>query len=195
MICTVEGCTSVIKSGNRFCEKHRARFRRHGNPNVVLKDHTPATERWKTSYEVDPETGCWNWTGPFSRGYGFIQDGARKRYQAHRFVYEQVVGPIPDGKEIDHVCRNTKCVNPDPGHCEPVTHAVNVQRGNAGIANALKTHCKRGHEFTPENTYDNHGHRGCRECQRTQVREYMREKRRRERIIKAKQFLEREGEL
>jgi hypothetical protein len=159
-----------------YCEKHRTRWRRHGDPLVALKDHTPATERWKTSYVVDEKTECWVWTGPVGGPYGFIQEGAKKRHKAHRFVYEQVVGPVPPGAVLDHKCRNTLCINPK--HLEPVTHALNVQRGDAGINNALKTHCKYGHEFTPENTAINSaGHRHCLACRRRLVRDHMRKRR------------------
>lgn len=113
-----------------MCEKHRARWRRHGDPNVVLKDHTPASERWKTSYEVDESTGCWNWTARGSMaagGYGLISDGqANQSIPAHRFVYEQKVGPIPDEMQLDHLCRNKSCVNPE--HLEIVTPSENILR-------------------------------------------------------------------
>lgn len=175
-LCTVEDCRGDIKSGDRFCEKHRARWRRHGDPNVVLKDHTPAVERWKKLYTVDPKTNCWNWTGQKSRGYGVISDGAGKQHVAHRFVYEQTGGVLVAGLELDHKCRNTGCVNPK--HLDQVTHALNVQRSDAGIRNAEKTRCDSGHEFTPENTYITpKGYRSCRTCTRIAVRESQRRKR------------------
>lgn len=176
IVCTVDGCDNAKTYGpTGYCEKHRTRWRRHGDPGVALKDHTPATERWKTSYEVDAVTGCWNWTGPVGGPYGFIQQGASTRHKAHRFVYEQVVGPIPKGLELDHKCRNQLCVNPK--HLEPVTHTVNVRRGDAGINNASKTHCIRGHEFTAENTINTASGRNCRTCRRDNAREYMRKRR------------------
>lgn len=77
-------------------------------------------------YSVDPVTGCWDWVGePNASGYGTQWDG-EKNVPAHVYVYERVRGPIPEGLEPDHLCRNTMCVNPD--HMEPVTHAVNTQR-------------------------------------------------------------------
>ena len=69
---------------------------------------------------------------------------------AHRIGYEQLVGPIPKGLELDHLCRVRHCVNPD--HLEPVTHKENTLRGSCPAAvNARKTHCKRGHPLTDDN--------------------------------------------
>lgn len=120
-----------------------------------------------------PDLGpCWVWTGAKGPlGYGRMGiDG--KTVQVHRFAYEHLVGPIPEGLDVDHVCRNPSCVNAPGGHLEPVTHRENVRRGTApAAANAVKTHCKRGHEFTPENTRIQIGHKGkqmrnCRTCER-----------------------------
>lgn len=82
-------------------------------------------------YEVDPLTGCWNWLKFKDRhGYGhknLPRAEGGKPVLAHRWVYEQLRGPIPDGASLDHLCRNPSCVNPD--HLEPVTHTENVRRG------------------------------------------------------------------
>lgn len=90
---------------------------------------------------------CWEWLGyRSSEGYGVITM-ARKQRLAHRLSYEFNIGPIPDGLDLDHLCRNRGCVN--PAHLEPVTPRVNNLRGTSpAAANAKKTHCKRGHEFT-----------------------------------------------
>jgi hypothetical protein len=112
-------------------------------------------------YIADPATGCWIWQRAVSStGYGILAGQL-----AHRAVYERHRGPVPAGLELDHRCRNRACVNPD--HLEPVTHRENQRRGAApnGI-NARKTHCIRGHEFTPANTYirPDNGNRQCRIC-------------------------------
>lgn len=123
------------------------------------------------------EGDCWIWTASVSTpGYGQVYLSGRNRI-AHRLVYELLVGPIPEGLNLDHLCRNRRCVN--PAHLEPVTQRENLMRGVGTIAgqNARKTHCKHGHEFTPENTRrDAKGNRHCRACarQRWQAREVAR---------------------
>lgn len=90
----------------------------------------------------------------------------RRMVFAHRFTYETFIGPLVDGFTIDHLCRNTSCCNPD--HLEQVSVQENIKRGTQGESQANKTHCIRGHEFTPENTYrpPNKNERICRKCMR-----------------------------
>jgi len=121
------------------------------------------------------DDGCWQWTGATNKGgYGSLRWEGRFPY-AHRVVYELLVGPIPKGMQLDHLCRNRACVRPD--HLEPVTCRENVLRGD-GIAanNARKTHCPQGHEYTEENTYVNHGRRFCRMCGRDHFNRWYRRK-------------------
>lgn len=112
---------------------------------------------------------CWEWTGgKISAGYGhLIISKAEGSHRAHRYSYELLVGPIPDGLEIDHLCENRACVN--PAHLEAVTHQTNMVRASTSLVgiNARKTHCPRGHEYSPGNTYvQPNGGRRCRECAR-----------------------------
>jgi len=115
--------------------------------------------------------GCWEWRGSRNhRGYGLFSV-AGKLVTAHRLSYEIHVGHIPDGLTLDHLCRNRACCN--WLHLEPVTMTENCLRGVGPTAvNARKTHCPKGHEYTPENTVKaNKNSRRCRECRRTQAYE------------------------
>lgn len=111
------------------------------------------------------ETGCWLWTGaPTRDGYGAASVNGRTR-PAHCAVYEAHRGRIPFGLVLDHTCRNRLCVNPD--HLDPVPRRVNTLRGTSPAAYFdMRTHCDRGHEFTPANTYTRkEGGRRCRRCE------------------------------
>ena len=100
----------------------------------------PATERFWEKVDKNGPNGCWVWLASLgSTGYGQFEVDY-KPLKAHRFAYILLVGPIPDGLELDHLCRNRPCVNPD--HLEAVSHADNVQRGvGPSVENRLKTHC------------------------------------------------------
>lgn len=119
---------------------------------------------------------CWIFTGGLdSGGYGQIKVNGKDR-RTHRVAYELLVGPIPEGLVIDHLCRVRNCVNPD--HMEPIDQRSNVLRGtNPWAVHSRQTHCANGHEFNAENTrYDRNG-RVCRPCARRRNREYMQRKR------------------
>lgn len=106
---------------------------------------------------------CWIWQAYISKnGYAkFGYDGVV--CYAHRFIYEYFHGQICPDLELDHLCRNRACVN--PVHLEQVSHTENMKRGLGGINNKIKTHCPKGHPYTPENIYRNKGKwRICRSC-------------------------------
>src|SRR4051812_42006005 len=134
----------------------------------------PLAVRFQKLYVLEPRSGCWLWQGETDRhGYGQINLGAtsgkRKRRGAHIVGYELHRGAVPDGLELDHLCRNPLCVNPD--HLEPVTHRDNVLRGISPGAMATRNNmCMRGHLFTDTNTYWSRGQRWCLECRRMRDR-------------------------
>ena len=136
------------------------------NESMGLADELHQRAAARFFAKVQKTETCWIWTSTKSHGYGALTIEKKPVY-AHRFSYQHFKGPIPKGREIDHLCRNRLCVNPD--HLEAVTKKENILRGiGLSAKNAIKTHCKRGHEFTPENTYINQklGTRCCRHCQR-----------------------------
>lgn len=110
--------------------------------------------------------GCWEYTGARRNGYGAVGVDDRTVY-VHRYVYERLVGPIPPGLVLDHLCRNRACFN--PAHLEPVTQRENCRRGER--AGQRVSRCKHGHSYTDDNTYTNpQGYRCCRQCRRDRER-------------------------
>lgn len=119
---------------------------------------TPRLARFmKDRVVVNSESGCWEASGYASKyGYRKLKVSKHKAVRAHRFVYEELVGPIGEGLELDHLCRNTCCVN--PVHLQPVTHAENMRRTRRDV-------CYRGHPLVEGNVYTKaSGSRCCRTC-------------------------------
>ena len=126
-----------------------------------MSTRIPIRDRYARHYVVDAQSGCWLWTKYLTRdGYakaklpkveGDWRHGTRT-VVAHRVMYEEYVGPIPEGLTLDHLCRVRHCVN--PAHLEPVTAEENVMRGEGPCArNARKTHCDHGHPLSGGNLY------------------------------------------
>lgn len=123
------------------------------------------SDRFFAQYEPCPMTGCWLWTGAVAGDYGQIcVDG--HRIKAHVFAYEREFGAVPDGLELDHLCRVTVCVN--PAHLEAVTHRENMLRGHGPVAKfAARTRCHRcGGELSKRSDRG----RRCADCKREQMR-------------------------
>lgn len=170
MNCAVEGCERDSWARG-WCLMHYKRWWKHGDAHLDgrSKRKRDLIDRIADKFLVGDH--CWPWIASLDMGgYGQINAGGAKTMMlaAHRVVYEMLKGPIPEGMVIDHLCRNRACVRPD--HMEVVTHRTNILRGTGQSArNAKKTHCKNGHEFTPENTYsgisrNGNPYRHCRTC-------------------------------
>ena len=138
-------------------------------------------ERFWEKVSVQGDGECWLWQASLD-AYRYGQFGYRKptahtMVKAHRMAYELLIGPIPEGHTIDHLCRVRSCVN--PSHLEPVTCRENLLRGEGLTAQyARRTHCAQGHEFTEDNIYwSKEGARVCRTCSTQRRRDrYIREK-------------------
>lgn len=127
-------------------------------------------------------TSCWLWAHDVERrGYGQISY-KNKTFMAHRVMYENTYGPIPEKLTIDHLCEVTTCVNPE--HLEVVTMGENNKRSSViSTINSLKTHCSNGHEFNKENTYLYKGKwRQCRICTTKRLRKAYQERKLKEKI-------------
>ena len=157
-LCSVDDCLKVHRC-HGFCDGHYSRWRKHGEPlaSVPLRARgVPFLDR----VNKDGPNGCWLWLGGTdTSGYGQLWLNGRQKL-AHRYFYEMAYGLIPEGMQIDHLCRVRRCVNPD--HLEVVTHIENIRRGTGS---GSRTYCPKGHPYDPSNTvFNSKGHRECRIC-------------------------------
>lgn len=117
--------------GNEFLARafdvKRGKAKYCSNVCVTAAHGDLASRFWLRVHKTDD---CWLWTSTLRRGYGRFWIAPGRFVPAHRFAYELLVGPIPEGLELDHLCRNPACVN--PAHLDPVTHRENVRRGKRG---------------------------------------------------------------
>lgn len=168
--CSVVTC-HVPAHGNGMCGRHNARMTQHGQLYPVTRKFN--RELWFWAHVAIPQEpdGCWIWLGDLDEsGYGravSMMLSPTRTKMAHRWTYEQRIGPIPEGLHLDHLCRIRCCVNPE--HLEPVTVAENVRRGVHG---ELREMCVHRHPVTAANTYlrrsDNT--RRCRDCGALEMR-------------------------
>lgn len=129
--CCISGCGRSGELKRGMCNTHYQRWRKNGDAGVgkIRKINATAEERFW--HRVEKTDGCWNWTGPLNeKGYGILADEGKHTVRAHRFAFELLVGPIPEGLHLDHKCKNKRCVRPD--HLEPVTLQENTRRYWAG---------------------------------------------------------------
>lgn len=148
------------------------------NPEGLTQSWDPSRARYFVRHVRTDDNGCWTWTGGKTwDGYGLFNIPTRGTVKAHRFAYEAINGSIPDGLEIDHLCRNRACVR--PSHLEAVTRRINLLRGNTiQAAYAARTHCNHGHPFDDANTVIEAGWRRCRTCKRAANAQYDRKRQR-----------------
>lgn len=160
--CSTENCTKSVDSRG-MCHACYERARRNGLISItIIKDDVL---RFYSKVKKTDD-GCWIWVGSsWDGGYGRMSVKG-KSVLAHRFSYSLLVGEIPEGKQLDHLCRNRGCVNPE--HLEPVSAQENQLRGNTFTArNSKVTHCRQGHPYSGENLYlTPDGRRDCRTCRR-----------------------------
>lgn len=174
--CSIDGCEAQV-TARGWCRNHYMRWylrggegdpaieRKRGRKIIPLRDRF-----WS---KVEKTTTCWNWIGAKShQGYGqFTDHTSRSNWPAHRLAYELAVGPIPDGLQLDHLCRNRACVRPD--HLEPVDAKTQASRRGAAVA-AQNTHCRKGHPYDLYGRRYPNGNRYCGECNRVSQREFQR---------------------
>ncbi len=176
LVCSVDGCDGELEARG-LCQLHYGRWRKTGS--IADPQRPSAQDRFWAKVDKGSMRECWQWLGSHGQaGHGTFWDGSKPE-AAHRYAYRILIGPIPEGMTIDHLCRNPACVN--PAHMECVTLVENILRSTGVSAiNAKKTHCPQGHPYDEANTYvDNRGARTCIICRNAASRRsYTRKKNR-----------------
>lgn len=171
-ICAVGWCDRPARCKG-WCQPHYNRWHLTGSP--IPGPKPTREERFWAKVDKSGPGGCWLWTATVNGpGYGTFSlgadraEGEPRQVMAHRWSYEAMVGPIPEGLHIDHLCRVPRCVN--PSHLEPVTRSENARRGIHSNHMGERTHCKYGHPFIGENYSMSGNTRICRVCKRERMR-------------------------
>lgn len=160
--CSIPDCDRRSRARG-LCYKHWRQWR-------ATVSFGPGNVASRLEAKTDRTGSCWVWLGSTTRfGYGQVYVDGKMRL-AHRVAYELDQGPIPVGKELDHLCRNRQCIK--PAHLEPVSAIENMRRGRVGKWNAEKTQCPQGHPYDEANTQHKSGNRrACRACAREAARQ------------------------
>lgn len=165
-----------IRDSHKYCSvqckrAQRARVRDEAPPPAFVGSYDLIPAHVRKHFTEGPREDCWIYGRRGPNGYASSTSVNRYQANAYRLIYMMMVGPIPDGMELHHTCHNGAggCVN--PFHLEPCTHAENMDKSH-GIHQIHKrrTHCPRGHEYTPENTMRSRGRRYCRACAKEHTR-------------------------
>lgn len=155
--CAADGCREVVRAQG-WCAGHYMRWWRTGDVDEAtpLPGAPLATLEARFWVKVEKTATCWLWTAASTQGRGIFRVGHERRTRlAHRVAYEMIAGPIPEGMELDHLCRVPLCVNPD--HLEPVTHEENMRR-------TKRDSCPRGHSYEEHGRLRKDGSRRCSAC-------------------------------
>lgn len=162
--CSISGCGKK-HYGRGYCGPHWKKFYRHGDPRIKIRHpKSESVEKFCRSIAISENGECLEWTGPVSGDSYAVSYLGGRQGAVHRWVMRLIYGNIPAGKEVDHICRNRRCVN--PVHLRFLTKRENILIGSGPPAlNKKKTHCPKGHEYSAENTKIYRGYRYCRACQ------------------------------
>lgn len=166
--CSLEYCDRP-HDGRGFCQAHRRQWVKTGETRPIRHGLNGSTVAQKLELNTRADRNCLRWTGNHSKaGYGMVVVGNRVKEYVHRLAYELAHGPVPDGMQVDHICRVRDCINID--HLQVVTGELNSQFAKHGDAHIPTVTCINGHRFTPDTTYvAPSGKRRCRVCRDARI--------------------------